>query len=114
MTSEKFWPEHDPYPKASKASEAELRQVAEDLVEYRQALSEQRFTRVTSPTFSQFIQNRLEEAGAADESRRYSEWHERKIALLMEWYGDAVRRTQGADPHDLVTLLTFRLIRDPE
>ena len=108
------WPEHDPYPKASKASEAELREVAESLVTYGPLISGQRFTTVSSPSLSQFFQKHLEEQGALEEVDRYSKWRERKIVLLMEWYGDAVRRTQGADPQDLVALVEFDFIRDPE
>lgn len=110
----KVWPELDPYPKASKASEAELREVAEKLVTFRSLVSGQRMVPVSSSTISRVIQKRLDENGALDESRRYHEMRERKIGLLMAWYGNAVRRTDGADPQDLFALAGLGLIRDPE
>jgi hypothetical protein len=36
------------------------------------------------------------------------------ISVLMEWYGNAVRRTNGADPQDLFALMKLGLIRNPE
>lgn len=112
--SPKVWPELDPYSKTSKASEAELRVVAEKLVSFRSLVSGQRMVTMTSSTMSRVIHKRLEEDGTLDESRRYGEMREKKINLLMEWYGNAVRRTDGADPQDLFVLANLGLIRDPE
>lgn len=110
----KVWPELDPYPKSSKASEAELREVAENLVTFQSLVSGHRMVPVSSSTFSRVIQERLEEDGSLDENRQHHERRKRKIGLLMEWYGNAVRRTDGADPQDLFVLANLGLIRDPE
>lgn len=110
----KVWPELDPYPKNSLASESELRDVAEKLVTFRKTVSGQRMVPVESSSISRIVRERLEEEGKLDESRRYHAERNRRIGVLMEWYGNAVRRTAGADPQDLFVLVSLGLIRDPE
>ena len=108
------WPELDPYPESSLASEKELRVVAEKLVTFRSMVEGQRLIEVGSIRMGRVVQKLHEESGTLDESRRYHENRQRKIIVLMEWYGDAVRRADGADPQDLYTLVGLGLIRDPE
>lgn len=110
----KVWPELDPYPKTSRASEGELREVAEKLVRLRPLVTGQRMVTVSSSTLSRVVQKSLEQHGALDESRRYHAERDRMIGVLMEWYGDAVRRTSGADPQDLFELMNLGYIRNPE
>lgn len=110
------WPALDPYPQASRASEDELRQVAEKLVTFRDLVSGQRME-PASPGLAVLARaafERMEEDGTLDESRRYWAERDRRIGVLMEWYGNAVRRTQGADPQDLFTLVNLGVISDPE
>lgn len=110
----RVWPELDPYPKTSLASEVELQEVAEKLVTFRSLVEGQRFVGPGSIRLGRAVQKRLEEDGMLDENRRYHEERRRKIEALMDWYGNAVRRTDGADPQDLYTLASIGLIRDPE
>jgi len=110
----KVWPELDPYPKTSRANESELREVAEKLKRHQSLVSGQRMVPMFSPTTARILQKRLEEDGALDENRRYHAERDRMIGVLMEWYGNAVRRTNGADPQDLFMLMRLGFIRNPE
>lgn len=110
------WPAWDPYPQTSRASEDELRQVAEKLVAFRDLVSGLRME-PASPGMEVLGRAALDgmaEDGTLGEARRYWAERERRIGALMEWYGDAVRRTQGADPQDLITLANLGVISDPE
>ncbi|WP_430869152.1 CFI-box-CTERM domain-containing protein [Demequina aurantiaca] len=110
----KVWPEFDPYPKSSKAGENELRDVAEKLVAHRTMVSSQRRVGPGSSTLKRVMEKRLEAEGKLDEARRVSAERERMTGVLMEWYGNAVRRTDDADPQDLFVLMRVGFIRNPE
>lgn len=108
------WPAYDPYPKPSLASESELREVAEQLVAHRSMLTGQRMVSAGPPSLAKKLAKEFEEEGLLDEARRRGEERARRIGVLMAWYGDAVRRTDGADPQDLFMLAGLDFIRDPE
>lgn len=110
----KQWPELDPYPKSSLASESELQDVAEKLEKFRSLVQGHRMIAMPPGALSEAIIKRLEEDPLADEGRRYHAERDRRIRVLMAWYGNAVRRTDGADPQDLFILANLALIRDPE